>query len=109
MHEDDFWVITSGSDGELSRADFRGVTGESEVDVTRCLGVHPGPGFGFGVRVPESGMGWDGASASGLLCQLVFRVQYLVIGGGHVVGCNGEAVDSEEGDRHEWRAKRRGQ
>ena len=53
--------------------------------------------------------GWVGtASVSRLLRRLVFRVRYLVIGGGHVVGRDGEAVDSEEGDRHEWRAKRRG-
>ena len=32
MYEDDFWVITGESDGELLRADFRGVTGESEVE-----------------------------------------------------------------------------
>ena len=32
MHEDDFWVVTGKSDGELLRADFRGVTGESEVE-----------------------------------------------------------------------------
>ena len=72
--------------------------------VTHCLGVRLGLGFGFGVGVPESGMGWDGASASGSLRRLVFRIRYLVIGGGHLVGHDGEAVDSEEGDRHEWRA-----
>ena len=32
MHEDDFWVVTSELDGELLRADFQGVTGESEVE-----------------------------------------------------------------------------
>ena len=74
----------------------------------RCLGVRLGLGFGVGVGVPESGMGWDGASVSRSLCQLVFRIRYLVIGGGHIVGRDGEAVDSEDGDRHEWRAKCRG-
>ena len=33
MHEDDFWVVTSKSDGELLRADFWGITGESEVEL----------------------------------------------------------------------------
>ena len=32
MHEDDFQVITGESDGELLRADFWGVTSESEVE-----------------------------------------------------------------------------
>ena len=33
MHEDDFWVVTGELDGELLRADFRGITGESEVEL----------------------------------------------------------------------------
>ena len=33
MHEDDFWVVTGESDGELLRADFWGVTGKSEVEL----------------------------------------------------------------------------
>ena len=70
------------------------------VSVMRCLGVHPDPGFRFGVGVPESGVGLDRASASGSLRRLDFRVRYLVIGGGRVVGRDGEAVDSDEGDRH---------
>ena len=69
--------------------------------VMHCLGVHPDLGFGFGVRVSESGVGLDRASASRLLRQLDFRVRYLVIGRGHVVGHDGEAVDSDEGDGHE--------
>ena len=32
MHEDDFQDVTSELDGELLRADFRGVTSESEVE-----------------------------------------------------------------------------
>ena len=32
MHEDDFWVVTGESDGELLGADFWGLTGESEVE-----------------------------------------------------------------------------
>ena len=32
MHEDDFQVVTGESDGELLRADFWGITGESEVE-----------------------------------------------------------------------------
>ena len=32
MHEDDFQVVTGESDGELLRADFRGITSESEVE-----------------------------------------------------------------------------
>ena len=32
VHEDDFQVMTGKSDEELLRADFRGVTGESEVE-----------------------------------------------------------------------------
>ena len=67
----------------------------------RCLGVRPDPGFGFGVGVPESGVGWDGASASGSLRRLDFHVQYLAIGRGRVVGRDGEAVDSNGGDAHE--------
>ena len=66
-----------------------------------CLGVRLDPGFGFRVRVLESGVGLDGASASRLLRQLNFCVQYLAIGGGHIAGCDSEAVDSDEGDRHE--------
>ena len=65
-----------------------------------CLRVCLDPGFGFGVGVPESGAGLDRASASGSLHQLDFCVRYLAIGGGHVAGCNNEAVDSDEGDRH---------
>ena len=52
-------------------------------------------------------MGWDGASVSGSLRRLVFRIRYLAIGGGHVVGHDSEAVDSEDRDRHKWRAKQR--
>ena len=66
-----------------------------------CLGVRLDPGFGFGVRVPESGVGLDGASASGSLRRLDFHVQYLAMGRGHVTGCNGEAVDSDSGDADE--------
>ena len=69
--------------------------------VTRCLGVILDPGFGFGVRVLESGVGWDMASASGSLCQLDFHVRYLAIGRGHVVGHDGEVVDLNGGDAHE--------
>ena len=69
--------------------------------VTHCLRVHLDPGFGFGVGVPESGVGWDGASASGSLRRLDFCVRYLVIGRGHVVGHDGEVVDSNGGDAHE--------
>ena len=67
----------------------------------RCLGVRPDPGFRFRARVPESGVGLDGASASGLLHQLDFCVRYLAIGRGRIAGRNGEAVDSDEGDGHE--------
>ena len=82
------------------------VTGRGEHDgvgggVTRCLGVRPDPGFRFGVRVPESGVGLDGASASGSLSRLDFHVRYLAIGGGCVMGHDGRTVDSDEGDRHE--------
>ena len=31
VHEDDFQDITSESDGELMKADFRGVTDESDI------------------------------------------------------------------------------
>ena len=68
--------------------------------VTHCLGVFPDPGFGFGVGVLESGVGWDGASASGSLCRLDFCIRYLAIGRGRVMGCDGEAVDSNGGDAH---------
>ena len=66
-------------------------------NVMHCLGVCLDPGFGFGVGVPESGVGWDGTSASGLLHRLDFRVWYLAIGRGRVTGCDSEAVDSTEG------------
>ena len=32
MHKDDFRVVTGESDGGLLKADFRGVTNESEVE-----------------------------------------------------------------------------
>ena len=38
---------------------------------------------------------------SGSLCQLNFRVWYLVIGRGRAVGHDNEAVDSNGGDAHE--------
>ena len=69
--------------------------------VTRCLRVDPDLGFRFRVGVPESGVGWDGASASGLLRQLDFHIRYLAIGRGRIVGRDGEAVDLNEGDGHE--------
>ena len=75
--------------------------GASFGAVTYCLGVHPDPRFGFGVGVLESGVGWDGASASRSLRRLDFRVRYLAIGRGRVAGCDGEAVDSNGGDAHE--------
>ena len=53
--------------------------------VTCCLGVRPDLGFGFGVGVLESGVGWDRASASGSLRQLDFHVRYLAIGRGHII------------------------
>ena len=31
MHEDDIWDITGESDGELMKADFQGITGESDI------------------------------------------------------------------------------
>ena len=57
--------------------------------------------FGFRVGVPESGVGWDGASASRLLRRLDFRVRYLVMGRGRVAGRDDKAVDSNGGDAHE--------
>ena len=63
------------------------------------------PGFGFGGGVPESGVGWDGASASGSLRRLDFHVWYLVMGRGHVAGCDNEAVDSNGGDVHEQESR----
>ena len=73
--------------------------------VTRCLRVRLDPGFGFGVGVPESRVGWDGASASRSLHRLDFHVWYLVIGRGRVAGHNGEAVDSDGGDAYEWESQ----
>ena len=70
-----------------------------------CLRVHLDPGFGFGVRVPESRVGWDRASVSGSLRRLDFRVQYLARGRGHVTGHNDEAVDSKRGDVHEQESR----
>ena len=31
MHEDDFWGVTSESDGELMKADFWGITSEPDI------------------------------------------------------------------------------
>ena len=53
----------------------------------------PDPEFGFGFGVSETGVGMDGASASGLLHQLCFCVWYLAMGGGHVAGHDGKASD----------------
>ena len=71
------------------------------MTVTRCLGVRPDLGFGFRVGVLESGVGWDGASASGSLCRLDFHVWYLAMGRGCVTGRDDEVVDSNGGDAHE--------
>ena len=68
--------------------------------VTRCLRVRPDPGFRFGVGVLESGVGWDGASVSGLLHRLDFRVRYLAMGRGCVAGHDDETVDLNGGDAH---------
>ena len=70
-----------------------------------CLEVCLDLGFGFRVGVLEYGVGWDGASASRSLHQLDFHVQYLVIGRGRVAGHNGEAVDLDGGDAHEWESQ----
>ena len=70
-----------------------------------CLGVHPDPGFGFGVGVPESGVGWDGASASGSLRRLDFHVQYLARGRGRIAGHDDEVVDLNGGDVHEQESR----
>ena len=74
----------------------------------RCLGVRLDPGFGFGVGVLESGVGWDGASASGSLRRLDFRIRYLARGRGHVVGRDNEAVNSNGGDVHGQESQCRG-
>ena len=71
-----------------------------DSSITRCLGVRPDPGFRFGVRVLESGVGWDRASVSGSLHQLDFRIQYLARGRGHVAGHDDKAVDLNGGDVH---------
>ena len=78
------------------------------LGITRCLRVRPDLGFGFGVRVPESGVGWDGASASRSLHRLDFRVRYLAIGRGRVMGRDNEVVDSSGGDAHEQESQRGG-
>ena len=72
-----------------------------DCSVTCCLRVRPDPGFGFRVGVLESGVGWDRASASGSLRRLDFRVRYLAMGRGRVVGHDDKAVDSNGGDAHE--------
>ena len=33
VHEDEFWVVTSESDGELMKTDFWGVTGKSDFEL----------------------------------------------------------------------------
>ena len=61
----------------------------------------PDPGFGFGVRVPGSIVGWDEASVSGLLRRLDFRVWYLAIDGGHAAGHDGKVGKRTKGDNNE--------
>ena len=46
----------------------------------------------------------DGASASGLLRQLNFRIRYLAMGGGHAAGCDSKASDWMMGDDDEQRS-----
>ena len=60
--------------------------------------------FGFGFGVLEARVGMDGASASGLLCQLDFCVWYLAMGGGHAMGHDGKASDWTKGDDDEQRS-----
>ena len=52
----------------------------------RTMPELPGPGVQVGLGRVQT----DVASASGLLCQLVFRVRDLVMGGGHVARSNSE-------------------
>ena len=33
MHKDDFWDVTGKLDGELVKADFQGITGESVIEL----------------------------------------------------------------------------
>ena len=87
------WLASAKSSGDPSLHDCHAVT--------CCLGVRPDPGFGFGVGVPESGVGLDGASASGSLRQLDFCIRYLAIGRGCVAGHDSKAVDLDEGDGNE--------
>ena len=77
----------------------------SSTVVTCCLGVCPDPGFRFGVRVLESGVGWDGASVSGSLRRLDFRVRYLAMGRGRVAGRDDEVVDLNGGDAHKQESR----
>ena len=79
-----------------------------DCSVTCCLGVCPDLGFGFRVGVLESEVGWDGASASGLLRRLDFRVQYLAMGRGRVAGHDDKVVDLNGGDAHEQELRCRG-
>ena len=60
--------------------------------------------FRFGFGVSEAGVGLDGASATRSLHQLDFCVQYLAMGGGHTMGCNGEASDWMKGDDNKRRS-----
>ena len=60
--------------------------------------------FGFRFGVPESGVGLDGASASGPLRRLDFHVRYLAIGGGHATGHDGKASDQMKGVDDEQRS-----
>ena len=53
----------------------------------------PDPDFRFRFKVPESGVGMDGASASRSLRRLCYRIWYLAMGGGHVAEHNGKASD----------------
>ena len=62
------------------------------------------PEFGFGFGVLEVGVWMDWASASGSLHRLCFHIQYLTMGGGHIVGCDGEASDWTRRTMAMWRA-----
>ena len=62
------------------------------------------PEFGFGFGVPKDGVWMDWASASGSLCQLCFRIQYLTMGSGHVARHDGEASNWIRGTAVAWRA-----
>ena len=80
-------------DAGIDRTGVGWVYADVYESVDRFVTGSPDLEFGFRFGVLETGVGMDGASVSGSLCRLCFRVQYLAMGGGHIARRDGEASD----------------